>query len=503
MKGKLLSLFVGAMVVFVACVLGIPFPVGFLGDSGEDPVDPFIANNRRFFKFQSTAIIDDGESGTNVYQVINAPPHVTNSATIFPFFDLNGTSQRIFQNTGTGAMTGQLWSVSTWFLSEVDDGADAGIWCYFNTPNTGGNNRMRAAIRYGAGDHYQLNVQNDSTFEWAWRTPTDSTDIDVGTWVHMGWGGDATGVRYCMINGATQQITELVSVGDLTFSFNGMFANTTPPNFVTIGVEQTDAVPSSFFNGPINYFRDWDGRMLSEAEMLQLFIDERVGHGWINLDQIDPNFDTLVASWSMEYADACPDTSGNKFNGILSGPTWAVASSNGYYDFNGINSKITKALTATTWTNFAIMGWVFPDVLAINDSMIGIADAGAATTIRLDCGGADGNDLRFIVSDDGVTPVVYQTTNTLTSGVWQHIAATWTSGGVATVYVDAVAVGSTAAGDIAISIDSADSLDIGGLSNFAGRYFNGRIDDFRPYANGIPSAAQLLDIVNETASVHP
>jgi hypothetical protein len=138
--------------------------------------------------------------------------------------------------------------------------------------------------------------------------------------------------------------------------------------------------------------------------------------------------------------------------------------------------------------------WIKPDTLTSWDGIMCVR-GGESALFRVDDQGTHTNALNFNV--DTEQPVTARgPANSISTGVWQHVAATWTTNCVASVYVDGILVTSVTAAANNQLIPT-DDLRIGYDDFDSGRKFDGMMDDACVWDVAL-TQPQLMDIVTNT-----
>ncbi|MBU2650649.1 MAG: T9SS type A sorting domain-containing protein [Bacteroidetes bacterium] len=151
---------------------------------------------------------------------------------------------------------------------------------------------------------------------------------------------------------------------------------------------------------------------------------------------------------------------------------------NNALDFDGANDYVEVADDDVfDFTSFTIEAWIYPDDLTAPHTIMGKSNVEwlpASTAFDLETSGT----LLYGSVWDASGIQKYIQAGTLTTGLWQHVAMTWTSGGSIILYINGKNVGSqpsTFSGTIA----NAGSFKIGVYPWVSQYYWNGKIDEVR------------------------
>jgi endoglucanase len=185
------------------------------------------------------------------------------------------------------------------------------------------------------------------------------------------------------------------------------------------------------------------------------------------------------------------DATGNGWNGTLqNGAAWSTGLSGNALSLNGSGAYATlPAGVVNGVTDFTITAWVN---LAANPSWARIFDFGTGTNnyMFLCANPNNANALRFAINSGSGEQQINGTA--LALGTWTHVAVTMT-GGVGTLYINGLAVGTSAGMTLNPSSLGSTTNNYIGKSQFNDPYFSGKIDDFRIYASGL-SGSQVASL---------
>jgi hypothetical protein len=213
---------------------------------------------------------------------------------------------------------------------------------------------------------------------------------------------------------------------------------------------------------------------------------------------LDLNTDTALKCW-LRFEEAtgtsATDSSGNSHPGSLTGgPSWTSGKVGSGVDLAGDDDRIVVAHhTDLSPTSITVAAWINPDVWS-SPPITSIVSKQANQT------GFPAYDLRKTSSSTTIeAAIAVGTTNytasgpsNLTTGSWQHVAFTY-DGETLIAYVNGAAgtPQTSPSGNLA---SSTVDLWIGGNPSFpSGRYFDGKVDEFRFYSRAL-TAAEVLSL---------
>jgi len=218
----------------------------------------------------------------------------------------------------------------------------------------------------------------------------------------------------------------------------------------------------------------------------------------------------LEGYWKFEEGsgNTVSDSSGNGRSGTISGATWRAGGWDGTghsLDFDGEDDLVELGAFDVVGSGITLAAWIRPDDFEINGSrIISKANEFGDNDHWWMLGPVGGDKLRFrLKTTDGMpTTTLIASTGGLTTGEWQHAAATW-DGSTMRVYQDGAQTGSVAKGGDAVATDSGVSVAIGSQPSDAFdtdpshvvRFFDGLIDEVQVHNEGL-SADQIQDVIN-------
>ncbi len=162
---------------------------------------------------------------------------------------------------------------------------------------------------------------------------------------------------------------------------------------------------------------------------------------------------------------------------------------NNCLDFDGTDDYITVADNAAfDFTSFTVEAWVYPSALTGYHTIIGKSNEQwipASSGFDLE---TTGTTLYGSVWDASGAQSYIQG-GTLTTGIWQHIAMTWTSGGGLILYINGINVGSQPTTYTGSNANDG-TLKIGVFPWVAQYFWNGQIDEVRIW-NDVRTEAEI------------
>lgn len=329
-----------------------------------------------------------------------------------------------------------------------------------------------------------------------------SQDIADGGWHHVVWVRTRSTSQTCLyIDGASQ--------GCVTHPNGANFLDVVSSGLI-IGQEQ-DSIAGGF-----DATQAWDGLVdellvfnsaLTSSSVTTIYNNQLAGNNYDGTARICPTpLPAPVAEWQMEQsgwtgsAGEVTDSSGNglnltAFNGALnsnSGPAISGDPGTCYYgDFNGSNQYLAIADNSLLdiSDNLSITAWINPRSLP-GSGLMSILSKDENYEFHLTPAGEifwwwGGGAQELTTSGANISP-----------NNWYHIAITFESG-AQVIYVNGVALGSNNWNG-SLTLNS-DPLQIGQDQNFAGRYFNGAIDEVQIY-NATLTESHVNEIMAQT---HP
>lgn len=462
--------------------------------AGEPPIVPSGTVERQ--QFLDELFTDTSDVGTNFMLGVNSPLFVAPATTIDDHYDMNGTTMAIINGAGVGMgdFDGTSGSISAWVRVDADDGA-ANVFVSADDTSVGG---TEIQVLYDlASDYIRVKCAVDGVAQWDIHTPADSTDALIGTIASVIVTHNGTRVNGIWINGVSNAMTDTVTT-DLTAWFSDFAAATNPWDTWTLGAEQQIGSQANFFDGSIWDVIIWNDVALTESQVTNYVFNNKVGHGAIALDLIDPNLDDLVLNYPLEYLSGTTfgDESVNGNNGINNGSTFSTASTNGFSSMNGTTDEITSTsiLGISGSAARTYMGWYLRDASTNFDPLFVHGVTGTRTKFQPYI---DSNDeFHLFVGNGEVKFIVVSNL-----GVWEHYALVYVSGSdidEIKLYINGVDRGA-AVGTNANPLDTTDTTLL--IGEFSSGNWGGDVDDIRVYDVALSSNA-VFNIHAETASVH-
>ena len=212
-----------------------------------------------------------------------------------------------------------------------------------------------------------------------------------------------------------------------------------------------------------------------------------------------------VAEWNFEEntGTTTKDTSGNNFNGTISGATWTTGKIGNALNFN--TNKYVNTVASNTLlngdTSFTVQSWFKTNQLYttadpnVGSRLITIYRSSGSTKIGL---GFYGNNTDTLMAFTNTSPAgVFKTSSNFNDNKWHYLSATYdNSTDILKLFYDGIEVGSANVG----TISSADSS-IAQIGTLSGSYpFNGLIDNVKIY-NYARTPAQVAYDYNKGAPV--
>ena len=191
------------------------------------------------------------------------------------------------------------------------------------------------------------------------------------------------------------------------------------------------------------------------------------------------------------------DATGYNWNGTLvNGPLWAAGKFNYAVDLDGTNdyvslpSGVVGGLTSCT-----ISVWVYLDTIS---NWSRLFDFGTGTNVNMFLTPRNGstNTVRFAITTGGAGGEQrINGISALPAGAWTHVAVTL-NGSLGILYVNGVEVGRNNAMTLTPSSLGNTNQNYIGRSQYSDPYLDGRVDEFRIYANAL-SAADVAGLYAE------
>ena len=187
---------------------------------------------------------------------------------------------------------------------------------------------------------------------------------------------------------------------------------------------------------------------------------------------------------------------------LASGGTWVSGKFNNGLHLDGTSNGYATLPTGvvSTLNDFTIAGWVKLDAVA---SWARVFDFGTGTTTYMFLAPKNGSTgyLRYAITTSGGSgEQQINSTTTMTTGTWAHVAVTW-SGNVGIMYVNGVEVGRNSSMTLKPSSLGSTTLNYFGRSQYsADPKLTGTLDDFRIYGRALAATeiANLYNIGNQT-----
>ena len=214
-------------------------------------------------------------------------------------------------------------------------------------------------------------------------------------------------------------------------------------------------------------------------------------------------YGSLVLKQAFSYSDNSDadffdlSTSGNDGSQTTaaSQPTWSSADG-GVYDFDGVDDSIDLPSFTGISASFTVAAWIRSDLFS---GVITVLDS------RNDTAPNDGFYFGFIGSkvwnivDAGASAGNTQSTTSLSTNQWYHIASTWAGGNIL-VYVNG-ADDNGSPTSLAGTLSITDAAAVGVNTSSGTDFFDGDLDDVRVYDAAL-TAAQIGAIYTNTAPTY-
>ena len=218
---------------------------------------------------------------------------------------------------------------------------------------------------------------------------------------------------------------------------------------------------------------------------------------------------TLKASYSFDQSSGSTltDSSGNNYNGTITGATWTSGKvGSGALSFNGTSDYV--AIPRMNYDEITISAWFYKnaDDLTSADAIFGGWRWNSSVSLQ------EGLDLRFPINSPDTISIVMVTTDGTAkfskssyynfgsgkaNNAWHHVAVTYNKAdGNQRLYVDGVLRDTDlhAAGNTIVPLAAYTDMRIG-HSRVNNGYFNGTIDDLKVYSRAI-SEEEITDLYN-------
>ena len=193
------------------------------------------------------------------------------------------------------------------------------------------------------------------------------------------------------------------------------------------------------------------------------------------------------------------DQSGKGNDGVVNGATWNAS---GWWEFDGVNDRISFPDDTYTSGDITIEGWSWNDTLTSENNIFNIEDS-TKGVVLLSSGSSGGYGIRFLVRNGSFSGSTNQSNIQAGTGVtneWHHYVGTWNSStGEAKAYIDGALI-ETDTNPSSVGLDLSGGLQYGaeiGPSAGRGRWHDGRIGEVRIYPRAL-TAAQVFQNYNAT-----
>jgi len=191
------------------------------------------------------------------------------------------------------------------------------------------------------------------------------------------------------------------------------------------------------------------------------------------------------------------DATGYNWNGTLvNGPLWATGKFGKAVDLDGTNDYVSLPTGVVGGlTSCTISAWVYLDTLS---NWSRLFDFGTGTTVNMFLTPRNGstNTVRFAITTGGAGGEQrINGVSALPAGAWTHVAVTL-NGSLGILYVNGVEVGRNNAMTLTPSSLGNTNQNYIGRSQYSDPYLDGRVDEFRIYANAL-SASEVAMLYAE------
>lgn len=181
------------------------------------------------------------------------------------------------------------------------------------------------------------------------------------------------------------------------------------------------------------------------------------------------------------------DSSGNGRNATLvNGPVFSPGNTGNALVFASSSSQYATLPSGVVSAlgDFTICAWVKPATLDIWARIFDFGSGTATNMFLTAASGANGGKPRFAIKISNSAEQIIDGASALSPGAWTHLAVTM-AGGVGTLYVNGVAVGTNNAMTFQPSGMGGTTQNYLGKSQYSDPYFNGALDDFRIYGSAL------------------
>ncbi len=186
---------------------------------------------------------------------------------------------------------------------------------------------------------------------------------------------------------------------------------------------------------------------------------------------------SIGATGTQSAPGTCTDQSLSSawYNGRL-------GKTNSSMSFDGVDDYIDIGTSSQLTTDCAmtVCAWINPNSIGVNNHILSQSNsAGDESQYFFSITNSNSNSLEFGWGDGIDLEYYYSPESSITTGSWQHVCATRTSGGTEVVlYIDGQSVPTTATGTSAIPTIP-QNLSIGRPGDYNGYYFDGKIDEVK------------------------
>lgn len=188
------------------------------------------------------------------------------------------------------------------------------------------------------------------------------------------------------------------------------------------------------------------------------------------------------------------DATGNGYIGTLvNGPIRVAGKFGNAVDLDGTNDYVTlPAGVLNGLTDITVSAWVNLDSAS---TWSRVFDFGTGMSNYMFLTASNGSVVRFAIRTPSVGEQIINGTSALPTGVWTHVAVTL-SGSTGILYVNGIEVGRNTAMTLTPSSLGVTTQNYIGNSQWPDPYLNGRVDEFRIYADAL-SADEMAALYAE------
>jgi hypothetical protein len=330
------------------------------------------------------------------------------------------------------------------YNSGTTDGTNVQQWGW-----TGGNNQKWALTHLSNGQYQAMGVGSGKLLEIAGASTANGANVQI-------WSSN---------NNNCQKWT-VTPTGDGNYKF--------------LNVNSGKAVDVS------------GGSTADGANVLQWTYSGSDNQQWMpTLISAAPVAPVLVNHWKFDETSGT--TAANSVSGqngaLVNGPVWTSGRLGNAVDLDGVNDYVSLPTGILDGINsFTIATWVYLDTVS---NWSRLMDFGTGTLAYMFLSPKNGttNVVRFSITPGGsANQQLIDGTSALPTGQWTHVAVTL-SGGIGTLYVNGVAVGSNNSMTLTpASLGVTTNNYIGKSQWTTDPYLNGRVDDFRLYNYALSGA---------------